>query len=121
MPGPAHRLDDLGRADAVGHRPGHVGVAQAVIGAEAGVAERLQRNRWGIGRTCCNILFAGHSATVLFLQYRGRDSRPRAAAKFGSSKVGTASLFRHWVVRPWLHGKTGRPGLLPMEADIILT
>src|SRR2546423_1396886 len=36
-----HRLDDPGRADAVGHRPGDVGVAQAVVGAEGGVAQIL--------------------------------------------------------------------------------
>ena len=38
-PGPAHGLDDLDGADAVGHRAGDVGVAEAMVGAKGGVAE----------------------------------------------------------------------------------
>src|SRR5207249_1604730 len=38
----AQSLDDVGGADAVGHGPGHVGVAQAVVGAEGRVAQVLQ-------------------------------------------------------------------------------
>ena len=39
--GAAHRLDDLGRADPVGHRAGDVGEAEAVVVAKGGVAQGL--------------------------------------------------------------------------------
>ena len=42
-PGAAHRLDDLGRADAVGHRPGHVGEAQPMVGAKRRIAQVFER------------------------------------------------------------------------------
>ncbi len=42
-PGPRHRLHDFTRSDAVGHRPGQVGVAETVIGAKCGITKGFQR------------------------------------------------------------------------------
>ncbi len=38
----AHRLDDLCRADSVGHRAGEVGIADAMVGAESRIAQVFQ-------------------------------------------------------------------------------
>ena len=42
MPAAAHRLDELDRADAVGHRAGQIGIADAVLGAEGRVPQSLR-------------------------------------------------------------------------------
>src|SRR5262249_48055669 len=45
-------LDDVGRTDAVGHRPGEVGITNTVVGAEGGIAQVFQATSRGVGRPC---------------------------------------------------------------------
>ncbi len=114
-PATAHRLDDLDRADSIGHRTRHAGVAQPVIGDEARVPQIFQPARRNVRghlvrsrrtRTDCRLFHNLKAARPIHDEKRVADPSQRALQILRVSRGHSHGVAPHLFSQSIQHGST---------------